>query len=82
MKVSRLKELLKEGHEIEFDYKGKRYGLTWSDVDGEEGVMAFYEFNKDDIASKNIDEILSAEYHGLKVADIIEDLNEEEVDIF
>ena len=44
--------------------------------------MAFYEFNKDDIASKNIDEILSAEYHGLKVADIIEDLDEKEVDIF
>ena len=82
MKISRLKKLLDCGHEIEFDYKGKRYSLTWSDVDGEEGVLAFCEFNKEDIESRDIDEILSAEYNGYKVSDIIEELNEEEIDIF
>ena len=80
MKIARLKELLNEGHEFEFDYKGKRYSLTWSDVEND--VIAFCEFYKEDIESKNIDEILNATYNGMKVSDIIEELNEEEIDIF
>ena len=80
MKIARLKELLDEGHEFEFDYKGKRYSLTWSDV--EDDMIVFCEFYKDDIASKNIDEILNATYNGMKVSDIIEDLDEEEIDFF
>ncbi len=80
MKINKLKELLEHGHEFEFDYKGKRYSLTWSDV--KDGVIAFCEFHKDDIESEDIDEILNSTYNGMKVADIIEELDEKEVDIF
>ena len=82
MKVSRLKELLKDGHELEFEYGGKKYSLTWSDLEGESGVLSFCEFQKEDIASSDIDEILDAVYNGQKVADIIEALDEKEVEIF
>ena len=45
-------------------------------------VVAFCEFYKDDIESEDIDEILNSTYNGMKVADIIEELDEKEVDIF
>ncbi len=82
MKIAKLKDLLAHGHEIEFDYKRKRYSFTFGENEKGETVVAFCEFYKDDIESKDIDEILSSEYNGYKVSDIIEELDEKEVDIF
>ncbi len=82
MKIATLKDLLDHGHEIEFDYKGKRYSFTFGENEKGKIVIAFCEFYKDDIESEDIDEILNSTYNGMKVADIIEELDEKEVDIF
>ena len=82
MKITALKELLKHGHEIEFDYKDKRYSFTFGENDKGKIIIAFCEFYKDDIESEDIDVILNSTYNGMKVADIIEDLDEKEIDIF
>lgn len=83
MKVSRVKELLSQGHEFEFEYNGKRYGLTWSDLEGDKNILCFYEFDSDNVVeSSDIDEVLSATYNGCKISDIIETLDENEVDVF
>lgn len=81
MKVSEFKNLLERGHEIELNYKGKRYSFTFGEDNGKQ-VVAFCEFYKPDIAFEKIDDLLSASYSGFKISDMIESLVESDVDIF
>ncbi len=76
-----IKDQLEHGREIEFNYNGKRYSFTFGEIDGKK-VIAFCEFNKPDIEFDTIDEILAAEYDGFKIADVIESLSDEDIDIF
>jgi hypothetical protein len=81
MTISEIKDLLEHGHEIEFNYQGKRYSFTFGEVDGKK-VVAFCEFYKPDIEFETIDEILDAEYDGFKIAEVVESLDEDDFDIF
>ncbi len=81
MKISDFKDLLKHGHEIELNYKNKRYSFTFGKEDGKT-VIAFCEFYKPDIVFDRIDDILAASYGGFKISDMIEALSEEDIDIF
>ena len=81
MTTSDIKDLLEHGHEIEFNFNGKRYSFTFGEVEGKK-VIAFCEFNKPDIEFENIDEILAAEYDDFKIADAIESLSDDDIDIF
>ena len=76
-----IKDQLEHGREIEFNYNGKRYSFTFGEIDGKK-VIAFCEFNKPDIEFDTIDEILAAEYDGFKIAEVIESLSDEDIDIF
>lgn len=81
MKTAAFKKLLEEGHEIELNYRGKRYSFTFGLVDGKH-VVAFCEFYKPDIEFETIDEILAAKYDDFKIANMIESLTEDDLDIF
>lgn len=81
MKTTDFRKLLKEGHEIELNYRGKRYSFTFGTVDGKR-VVAFCEFYKPDIEFEDIDEILEAEYDGFKISEMIKSLSEDDMDVF
>ena len=81
MKISDFRNLLEHGHEIELNYKGKRYSFTFGEEDGKQ-VVAFCEFYKPDIAFEKIEDILAASYDGFKVSDMIESLSENDIDVF
>jgi hypothetical protein len=81
MKTSDIKSLLEQGHEIEFNYEGKRYSFTFAERDGKT-IIAFCEFYEPDIEFESINDILDASYNGHKIGDMIESLSEDDIDIF
>ena len=81
MKTSDIKSLLEQGHEIEFNYEGKRYSFTFGEKN-KKAIIAFCEFYEPDIEFEDIDDILNASYNGVKVSNMIESLSDDDIDIF
>lgn len=81
MKKEYLIKLINEGHEIEFEYKGKNYSICYGVIDGIE-VISFCEFNKDSKEVATIDELLTMHYNDFIVQDILEDINENSLWIY
>ena len=82
MKISVIKDLLEHGREIELTYNGKRYSFTFGKNEEGKSIVAFCEFNKDDIECETIDELLSSKYDSFLLTDMIESLSEEDLEIF
>ena len=75
MKITKFIELVDHGFELEMRYGGKTYWVTW----GRKDEKIFYEANKtDEIVFHKAEEILDKEYHGFKIRDMVESLNEDE----
>lgn len=74
MKTTRFIELVDSGLDIEIHYKGKTYWVAW----GREREKMFYEAHKkDEIVFSEAKELLEKEYHGFKIRDMIESLDED-----
>jgi hypothetical protein len=74
-------KLIEEGHEIEFEYKDKRYSITYGYIDNIP-VISFCEFNNESKEVEDIDSLLEMNYKGQIVGDIIDSLSEDDVWIF
>lgn len=79
------KELLKEyvyyGREIEFEYKGKMYSITYSLAD-QEDFISFCEFYKEPTNVKTFEELLEISRGGVTVLQMWESLTEENVWVY
>lgn len=76
MKKEELKKIIEEGHEIEFEYKNKKYSITYGEINGEE-VISFCEFDKDTVEVKTFDELLSVRYNDFVFGDILENIKDD-----
>ena len=76
------KEILKEyvecGREIEFEYKGKDYSITYGVIDGQE-VISFCEFYKETTEVQTYEELLKVSRDGVTVADMWKSLKEDDI---
>ncbi len=77
-----VKEWIRIGLEIEFQYNGKGYyiGPLWDKAGNKIGIM-FYEYYQDEINVKDVDELWASEYRGLKVSEILNSVPEDQVRI-
>ena len=81
MKKEYLTQLINEGHEVEFEYNGKKYSICYGIIDDEE-VISFCEFYKDSKEVKTIEELLQLQYHDFIVEDILNYIEDDKVWVF
>ena len=81
MKKKDLVKLIEEGHEIEFEYKDKKYSICYGVIENEE-VVSFCEFNKESKEVKNVEELLSLNYNDFVLGDILDSIDENKVWVF
>ena len=73
-----LVEYINCGREIEFNYKGLMYSITYS-PEGQDDYISFCEFYKEPTNVKTIDELLSVQRNGVTVLQMWESLSEDDV---
>ena len=78
MKKEFLIKLIDEGHEIEFEYKGKKYSICYGVIDNEE-VISFCEFYKESKEVKTVEELLALNYNDFVLGDILDSIDEDKV---
>lgn len=78
MKKEQLKEYVANGREIEFEYKGKEYSITYGVIDGQE-VISFCEFYKETTEVQTYEELLKVSRDGVTVAEMWESLKENDI---
>ena len=81
MKKEYLIKLIEEGHEIEFEYKDKKYSICYGLIDDEE-VISFCEFYKDSKEVKTIEDLLQLQYNDFIVGNILDYIEDDNVWIF
>lgn len=81
MKIKYLKDLVSEGHEIEFVFNNKKYSITYGEIDNID-VISFCEFYKDSIEVTNVDDLLNIKVDDLSLCDVWKRISEDEVWIF
>lgn len=81
MMIDRLKEYIATGNEIKFRFKGKDYFITYT-CGGDEKHIIFFEYYKEELEVKNVDELLKSYYNGYLIGDIIKVLRDEDVFIY
>ena len=74
-------KLIEEGHEIEFEYKDKKYSICYGVIDNEE-VISFCEFYKESKEVKTIEELLALNYNDFVLQDILDSIDEDKVWVF
>jgi hypothetical protein len=81
MKTEELIELINDGREIEFRYKGKKFSITYGYIDGEE-VISFCEFYKDSTEVKSVEELLEIRRSDHSVKEMMNQISENDIWIF
>ena len=81
MTIAILRDCVEHGREIEFDYDGKRYSITYGIIDGRE-VISFCEFYKETTEVITFDELLNISRDGVTLRDMWGKLTENDVWIF
>ena len=81
MTKERLIELIDEGHELEFRYKGKAYSITYGEIEGKE-CISFCEFYKETTEVETAEELCSVVRDGVRVVDMIESIPEDDIDVY
>lgn len=76
-----LQELIETGREIEFDYRGKRYSVTYMLIDDKE-YISFCEFYKETTEVATFDELCQVERNGVSVIKMWESITEEDIWVF
>ena len=81
MTKNSLIEYIDQGREIEFQYNGKKYSITYGEYKGEV-VISFCEFYKETTEVTTADELLSVTRDGVTVLKMWESISEDDVWLF
>lgn len=76
-----LKNLVSHGREIEFEYEGKKYSITYYN-DNRKKRISFCEFYKKPIDCSNVDELCDISWDGIKVIDMLSTVKDKDTCIF
>lgn len=74
MTEDELRECIEIGHEIDFKYQGKWYGINYEYLDDERVYIIFYEgYNEQSIHRVHtVDELIKINYNGITVMEMLE----------
>ena len=76
-----LSQYVSEGREIEFEYQGKKYSITYGVLDGKE-VISFCEFYQETTEVETVNELIKVERDGVTVLHMLESITEEDIWIY
>lgn len=76
-----LHELITTGREIEFEYRGKKYSITYGIINDKK-VMSFCEFYQYTTEVTTFEELCEVERNGVSVIKMWESLSENDIWIF
>lgn len=76
-----LNEYVSHGREIEFDYKGKKYSITYYG-DKRKKWISFCEFYKEPIDCESVKELCDISWNGVKVIDMLSNIKDEDICIY
>lgn len=81
MNIDQLREYVSQGREIEFNYQGKQYSITYGVIDGKE-VISFCEFYKETTEVETVDELVKVERDGVSVIQMLESISDNEIWVY
>lgn len=81
MSRDELKKLVDEGHEIEFDYNGKKYSITYGELNGKE-VISFCEFYKETTEVDTFEKLCEVKRDGKTVIEMMNSITEKDMWIY
>ncbi|MCR4568599.1 MAG: hypothetical protein K5769_11145 [Pseudobutyrivibrio sp.] len=81
MTKEQLFQFISEGREIEFEYKGKKYSITYS-PSWEDEYISFCEFYQYTSDVKTPEELIAVEREGVTVLEMLESLPEDKIWIY
>ena len=81
MKIEEFKQLVETGREMEFNYNGKRYSITYGYIDSKY-VISFCEFYKETTEVDNFEKLISISRDNVTIKEMIETINDNDIDVF
>lgn len=84
MNKDELRELINENREIEFEWKKKKFSITYFYEGNNENDkwISFCEFYKEPIDVKTVDDLCKIEMYGISVLDMLISLSKKDFYIF
>lgn len=80
MTKEQLRLLVETGREIEFDYMGKQYSITYYS-DNREDYISFCEFYEETLDVKDVDALWNSTYKNMNVGEMLSSLTEKDMDV-
>lgn len=81
MTKEQLIDYVNSGREIEFQFQGKKYSITYSPA-GEEDYISFCEFYKETSDVKTVEELMQVTRNGISVIQMLESITDEDIWIY
>ncbi len=81
MTAEELKEYVSCGREIEYEFNGRKYSITYGEF-SPEGEISFCEFYKETTEVMSVEDLLKVERYGITVEQMLASCKEEDICIF
>ena len=81
MRKEELQYLVRHGREIEFNYDGKSFSITYFEND-HKSYISFCEFYQDPIDVETFEELIQIHYKGVGLMDMLESITENDIWIY
>ena len=81
MTIDVLKKWVRTGRELEFNYKGKDYSITYYNDDRKD-FISFCEAYDETVDVATVDELWNSTYKGIKLSDMLSSISEDDVYVY
>ncbi len=80
MTICQLTEWVKSGRELEFDYQGKRYSITYYG-DGRKDYISFCEYYQETLDVPDVDTLWNSSYKDIRLSEMLLSVPAKDVDV-
>ena len=81
MTIEVLKKWVRTGRELEFNYKGKDYSITYYNDDRKD-FISFCEAYDETVDVATVDELWNSTYKGIKLSEMLSSIPEDDVYVY
>ena len=81
MTIDVLRKWVRTGRELEFNYKGKDYSITYYNDDRKD-FISFCEAYDETVDVATVDELWNSTYKGIKLSDMLSSIPEDDVYVY
>lgn len=81
MTIDILKKWVRTGRELEFNYKGKDYSITYYNDDRKD-FISFCEAYDETVDVATVDELWNSTYKGIKLSEMLSSIPEDDVYVY